>query len=183
MDFFEVVKARRSIRRFKQGARVRPEDVRAMLEAARLAPSAKNLQPWYIVVVRDEARKEALAEAAMGQRFVAEADVVMVCLSDPARSPRWHDKDAMIALEHVALAATALGYGSCWIGAFDGEAVRRIVGAPEGLEVVAMMAVGVPDEAPPPRPRRPPDELFFSEEFGRPWGRVAAGGHKKPRSY
>jgi len=137
------------------------------LEAARLAPSARNLQPWYIVVVRDPERKKELAKAAMGQMFIADAGVVLVCLSDPTRSPKWHDKDAMIALEHVALAATALGYGSCWIGAFDPEAVRRIVRAPEGLEVVAMMAIGVPDESPPPRPRRPLDEIAFSEEFGK----------------
>jgi len=168
MDFFEVVRARRSIRRYKPGVGLRPEDLRAILEAARLAPSAKNLQPWYFVVVEDPARKEALARAAMGQMFIAQASVIIVCLSDPGRSPRWHDKDAMIALEHVALAATALGYGSCWIGAFDPEAVKRIIKAPEGLEVVAMMAIGIPDEEPPPRPRRPLSELAFSEEFGRP---------------
>jgi len=168
MDFFEVVRVRRSIRRYKPGVGLEPGHLRAILEAARLAPSAKNLQPWYLVVVEDQRRKEALAEAAMGQRFIADASIVVVCLSDPARSPRWHDKDAMIALEHVALAATALGYGSCWIGAFDREAVKRIIRAPEGLEVVAMMAIGVPDEEPPPRPRRPLSELAFSEEFGRP---------------
>ena len=167
MEFFEVVRARRSIRRYEKGARIPPEHVRAMLEAARLAPSAKNLQPWYIVVVRDPERKRALARAAMGQAFVADAGVVFVCLSDPRRSPRWHDKDAMIALEHIALAATALGYGSCWIGAFDEEAVRRVVGAPAGLRVVAMVVVGVPAESPPPRPRRPLSQLAFSEEFGR----------------
>ncbi len=167
MEFFEVVKSRRSIRRYKPGEPVRPEDLKAILEAARLAPSARNLQPWYIVVVRNPERKKELAKAAMGQMFIADASVVLVCLSDPMRSPKWHDKDAMIALEHVALAATALGYGSCWIGAFDPEAVRRIVKAPEGLEVVAMMAIGVPDERPPPRPRRPLDEIAFSEEFGK----------------
>ena len=168
MDFFDAVRARRSIRRFVRGAQVRPEDVKAMLEAARLAPSAKNLQPWYLVVVRDEERKRALAEAANRQMFVADAGVVFVCVSDPGRSPRWHDKDAMIALEHIALAATALGYGSCWIGAFDEGAVKRVVKVPEPLRVVALMAVGVPDESPPPRPRRRLEELAFSEEFGRP---------------
>jgi len=168
MEFFEVVRSRRSIRRYRPGGPVRPEDLKAILEAARLAPSAKNLQPWYLVVVRDPERKKELARAAVGQMFIADADVVLVCLSDPARSPRWHDKDAMIALEHAALAATALGYGSCWIGAFDPEAVKRIVRAPEGLEAVAMMAIGVPDESPPPRPRRPLEEMAFSEEFGKP---------------
>jgi len=167
MDFFEAVRKRRSIRRYKRGGKVEPGDLREILEAARLAPSAKNLQPWYLVVVRDPARKEALARAAMGQGFIADADVILVCLSDPRRSPRWHDKDAMIALEHVALAATALGYGTCWIGAFRAGEVKEVIKAPEGLEVVALMAIGVPDESPPPRPRRPLEELAFSEEFGR----------------
>ncbi len=168
MEFFEVVKARRSIRRYRPGEPVKPEHLKAILDAARLAPSAKSLQPWYLVVVRDRERKLALAKAAQGQMFIADAGVVLVCLSDPGRSPKWHDKDAMIALEHVALAATALGYGSCWIGAFDPEAVRQVVGAPRELEVVALMAIGVPDESPPPRPRRPLSQLAFSEEFGRP---------------
>ena len=162
------MRARRSIRRFRPGEPVRPEDLKAILEAMRLAPSAKNLQPWYVVVVQDPRRKRALAEAANRQMFVADAGAVLVCLSDPGRSPKWHDKDAMIALEHAALAATALGYGSCWIGAFDPEAVRRIIRAPEELSVVAMMAIGVPDESPPPRPRRPLSQVAFSEEWGRP---------------
>jgi len=168
LEFFEVVRARRSIRKYKKGAEVRAEHLKAMLEAARLAPSARNLQPWYLVVVRDEKRKEELARAAMNQAFVAEASVVIVCLSDPRISPRWHDKDAMIAMEHIALAATALGYGSCWIGAFDERSVREVIGAPEELKVVALMAIGVPDERPPPRPRKPMSEFAFSEEFGRP---------------
>ena len=168
MDFFEVVRARRSIRRYRRGEPVREEDLMLILEAMRLAPSAKNLQPWQVVVVEDQERKEELARAAHNQMFVADAGVVLVCLSDPRKSPRWHDKDAMIALEHAALAATALGYGSCWIGSFDPEAVRRIVRAPDELVVVAMMAIGVPDESPPPRPRRPLEEMAFSEEFGRP---------------
>ena len=168
MSFIELVRARRSIRRFKRGAPVKDEDLRLMLEAARLAPSAKNAQPWYFVVVREEERKRALARAAMNQSFVADAGVVIVCLSDPRVSPRWHDKDAMIAMEHIALAATDLGYGSCWVGAFDEEAVREVVKAPRELKVVALMAIGVPDEHPLPRPRKPLERIAFSEEFGRP---------------
>ena len=167
MEFFDVVRARRSIRRYRRGEPVREEDLKLILEAMRLAPSAKNLQPWHVIVVRERGRKEALARAAHNQRFVADAGVVLVCLSDPRISPKWHDKDAMIALEHAALAATALGYGSCWIGAFDPEAVKRIVKAPGELVAVAMMAIGVPDESPPPRPRRRLEELASSEEFGR----------------
>ena len=169
MDFFQVVRARRSVRRFRPGEPVEPGDLEAILEAARLAPSAKNLQPWCFVVVRDPDRKRALARAARRQWFVADAGVVIVGLSDPGRSPRWHDRDLMIALEHMALAATALGYGSCWIGALDPEEVKRIVGAPGELEVVALLAIGVPAEEPPPRPRRPLSEIVFSEEYGRPW--------------
>ena len=168
MEFFDVVRARRSIRKYERGEPVRAEDLRLILEAMRLAPSAKNLQPWHVIVVRDQERKKALARAAHNQRFVADADVVLVCLSDPGVSPKWHDKDAMIALEHAALAATALGYGSCWIGAFDPEAVKRIVKAPEELVAVAMMVIGVPGESPPPRPRKRLEELASSEEFRRP---------------
>jgi len=66
------------------------------------------------------------------------------------------------------LAATALGYGTCWIGAFNEDEVKRIVNAPEELAVIALLPIGVPNENPPPRPRKPFEELFFSEVYGSP---------------
>jgi len=74
----------------------------------------------------------------------------------------------MIAIEHMILAATALGYGTCWIGAFNENEVRKILRIPENLAVIALLPVGIPDESPPPRPRKPFKEIFFKESYGIP---------------
>lgn len=174
MDLFEAIEKRRSIRRYRPDP-VSDEHLKKILEAARLAPSGKNLQPWRFVIVRDAERKKMLAKASMNQMFIAEADVVVVILSDPTiySSPGTKRRipylqDPMIAVEHMVLAATALGYGTCWIGAFDGDEVKRIVKAPERLAVIALLPIGVPDESPPPKPRKPFEEIFFKEEYGVP---------------
>ena len=165
MEVLEVVRKRRSIRRYRTEP-VASEDLKKMLEAARLAPSAGNRQPWYFIVVRDAEIKRKLAEAAAHQMFIADADVIVVGVSDPRRSPRWHDRDLMIAMEHLILEATELGYGTCWIGAFNEDRVKEILGIPEEYRVVALTPVGVPDESPPPRPRRSLEEIVFQDKWG-----------------
>jgi len=88
-----------------------------------------------------------------------------VAIGDPEKSARWHEKDTMIALEHVVLAATALGYGTCWIGAFDEDAVKSLLKIPAKMKVVALLPIGMPDEKPAPRRRRELSEIFFKEEW------------------
>ena len=140
---FEVIKARRSIRRYEPKPIPR-EDLEKIFEAARLAPSAKNLQPWRFVVITDPEKKKELAKACWNQMFVADAAVIVVALSDPNLSPRWHDKDTMIAIEHMVLVAADLGYGTCWIGAFDNQRLKRLLRIPEQVQVVAVIPMGYP---------------------------------------
>jgi nitroreductase len=143
-----------------------PESVLGkILEAARLAPSAKNLQPWRFVIVREQRLKEELAEACFGQGFIAEASAVFVCIVDPKES-RWTTVDAAIALEHMVLQAVELGYGSCWIGAFDEKAVKSLLGVPEHLHAVAVLPIGIPAERPSATPRKLLEEIAFFEKFG-----------------
>ncbi|MFQ6081165.1 MAG: nitroreductase family protein [Candidatus Bathyarchaeia archaeon] len=167
MEVLEAIKKRRSIRRFRLEP-IPDETLQLILEAARLAPSAGNRQPWRFIVVKDAERKRALAEATDNYLFIADAPVIIVTLGDPNASPRWFRQDPMIAIEHMVLAATALGYGSCWIGGFDEEKVKRILGVPERLAVIAMLPIGVPGESPPPRPRKAPMEIVYLEEYGKP---------------
>ncbi len=166
MSAYEVILKRRSIRKYKPEP-IGREALLKILEAARQAPSAGNRQPWYFIVVRDPELKREVAKACASQMFIADADVVVVGVSDPTRSPKWHDRDIMIAMEHIALVATELGLGTCWIGAFDEERVKKLLGVPEELRVVALMPVGVPAESPGPRPRRPLEEIAFLDKFGR----------------
>lgn len=168
MDVFEAIRTRRSVRKY------RPEPIpndrlERIFEAARLAPSAGNRQPWRFVVVRDADRKKALAGAANNQSFLSEAAAIVAAVGDPEVSTRWHEKDPMTAVEHMALAATALGYGTCWIGAFDEDAVKRLLKIPAKMRVVALLPIGIPNETPAPKPRKQLSEIFFEEEWQTPW--------------
>jgi nitroreductase len=168
MDVFEAIKTRRSIREYKPEL-IPHEKLEIILDAARLAPSAANRQPWRFVVVQDADRKKTLAEAADNQTFMIDAAAIVVAVGDPEVSTRWHEKDTMIALEHMVLAATALGYGTCWIGAFDEDAVKRLLKIPAKMKVVALLPIGVPGEKPASKPRKAIPEIFFKEEWQTPW--------------
>lgn len=175
MDVFEAIRGRRSIRRFT------PEDVDdeallKILDAARWAPSAGNLQPWRFIVVRSRERRRRLAEAALGQRFIEEAPVDIVVCADTRVSawgygPRGERlyciQDTAAATQNILLAAHALGLGTCWVGAFDERRVSEVVGLPDGVRPVAIVALGHPAESPPPRPRRGLNEVVYSEVYGR----------------
>ena len=173
MDFFSVIEKRRSIRKYRADP-VSDEDLKRVLEAGRLAPSGGNRQPWSFVVVRERQTKDALAIASSNQGFIAQAFVVIVVLSDPSAYPKTslqssrigYKQDPMIAVEHMALAATALGYGTCWIGAFKEGEVKKIVNAPEYLTAIALLPIGVPDEDLPAKPRKPLSEIAYSEIYG-----------------
>lgn len=171
MAFFRVTAARRSVRRFKDRA-VDDATLKRILETASRAPSAGNLQAYEIVVVRDAARRAALARAALGQQQVAQAPVVLVFLAHPARSSTKYGKrgaelyciqDATIACAHAQLAVTAVGLGSCWVGAFKPNAVRAAVKARSTLVPVALLPLGHSAERPPATGRRSLSELVHKE--------------------
>jgi nitroreductase len=169
MDFFETVRARRSVRAFRPDP-VDEADIERILEAARLAPSANNRQEWRFVVVRDALTRQMLSIAAEGQAFVAEAPVVVAaCAVESSHVMRSghpaYAIDLAIAIEHMALASASLGLGSCWIGAFNEARVREILGIPESVRVVELLALGHPDHEPNPRPRKPMDEIVRNEKW------------------
>lgn len=168
MDIFEAIRGRRSIRNYRQEP-IPDDKLEMIFEAARLAPSAANRQPWRFIVVRDANRRKALAGAANNQGFLSDAAAIVAAVGDPEVSTSWHEKDTMIALEHMALTATALGYGTCWIGAFDEDAVKRLLKIPAKMRVVALLPIGIPNETPAPRPRKELSEIFFKEEWQTPW--------------
>ncbi len=167
MDIFKIIETRRSIRKYKPNS-IPAEKLKKIFETARLAPSSGNRQPWRFVVVHKEKRKRALAEVAKNQSFLMDAAVIVAAIGDPTASERWHEKDVMIAVEHMVLAASALGYGTCWIGAFDEEKVKSLLKIPSDHRAVALLPIGVPNESPQPKPRKEISELFFEEEYGKP---------------
>jgi nitroreductase len=167
-DFLSLIQSRRSIRVF-QSRPVEDDKLQQILEAARLAPSAGNLQAYAIRVVRDHATKAKLVRAALGQPFLADAPLVIGFLADPERSAvkyrqRGADlyslQDSTIACAYAQLAATSLGLGSVWVGAFDDAAVVTALGSRSGLRPVALLPIGYPAEAPGPTPRRSLEDLL-----------------------
>lgn len=164
-DTLSTIMARRSVRAYEPMP-IPDEDLRAILEAARQAPSASNRQPLHFVVVRDPEQKRRIAAAAAQQHWMAQADVIVVAAGFPAQSAKWYRVDVAIALQNLVLAAASLGYGTCWIGAFSEPAIKAIVGLPEEAEVVALTPVGRPAERPPARPRKPVEQLFSWDRYG-----------------
>ena len=148
--------------------------IQAILDAVLLAPSAGDLQAYRVVIVEDPKTKSALADAAHGQRFIAEASVVFVFLADPERSAAKYGQrgrllfslqDATLAAAYAQLSAADLGLASCWVGAFDDDAVADAVNAPKGLRPIAIIPLGKPAEMPDRPPRRSREELIVNEGF------------------
>lgn len=167
MDVFECIQQRRSIRAY-QDRPIPEEALRRILEAINAAPSAGNLQAYKVFLIRDAARRRALAGASYNQDYVAQAPVVLVFCTDAARSASKYGRrgerlyclqDATIACAYAQLAAVALDLGTVWIGAFDDDAVIRALNLPRGLHPVAILPIGYPDESPAPRPRRALEDL------------------------
>jgi len=151
-NFLEIVEKRKSIRAYKD-IMVEKEKLDYVLEAFRKAPSAKNLQPWKLVVITDKNIIRDLAVACKNQTFISEAPIVIVACAKEEEAYGMmggylnsYPVDIGISLEHLILAATEQGLGTCWIGAFNEKAVKDVIGAPENVRVVAATPLGYPDE-------------------------------------
>jgi nitroreductase len=172
MEFLELVTSRRSVRSFRTDP-VSNEELTPLFEAMRWAPSAGNAQPWRLHVVRPSALRQRLAEAALGQRFIAQAPVVLVVAVELAEAQRAYGsrgtdlyglQDTAAALQNALLAAAAAGLGSCWVGAFREELVSEALNLPATHRPVALVPVGWPAETPQAPARRPLKDLVIHWE-------------------
>lgn len=150
MDFFELIKSRKSMREF-QDKPIEREKLDKILAAVILAPSAGNLQAFKIFLVRDQKKKQALAKAALGQSSVSQADAVLVFAACPQESAAKYSQrgeelyavqDATIACAHAQLAVHALGLSTVWVGAFKEDQVKRSLNMEPGLRPIAMLPIG-----------------------------------------
>jgi nitroreductase len=173
MEFADVVRARRSVRAYRKKP-VEPSKLEAVLTAANAAPSAGNLQGYDVVTVKDAAARARLAEASLGQAFVAQAPVVLVFCANARRSGAKYGRrgealyavqDATIAAAYAQLAAVDEGLATAWVGAFDEAAVAEIVGAPPHARPVAILPVGYAAEKPEAAGRRAMEDLVRNETF------------------
>jgi nitroreductase len=173
MDVFEAIKNRRSIRTYKKQG-LTQETLNQLCDAARLAPSAGNAQSWAFVVAAQVKTKLALSKAAYGQKSLEEASAVFVVCADEKIAEEAYGsrgktlyclQDTAAAVENILLAACAMGLGTCWIGAFREEEIRKVINCPPHMRPVALVPVGYPNESPSARPRRPLNEVMYTESF------------------
>jgi len=169
MDVAKAIRDRRSVRSY-ENKDIPQEVLIKALEAARIAPSANNRQPWKFVVVREAAKRKALAKAAKEQQFVAEAPVVIAAVAlEPERTMTCgvptYAVDLAIAVDHMTLAAVQQGLGSCWIGAFYQEDVKKLLEIPDECKVAALLTLGYPRDQARFKNRKSLDEIVCYEKW------------------
>jgi nitroreductase len=164
MKIIEEIAERRSIRDYS-GKTIEPEKLTRILEAARLAPTARNQQDWNLVLVKNPDIKEKLVESASPQQqFLKGAPIIIAaCALNPAYVMRCGHPayliDLAIVLEHIALQAVREGLGTCWIGSFDELKAKTVLNIPANFRIVELMSLGYPEQIPPERPRKPIQDL------------------------
>ena len=170
MDCIETINRRRSIRKFKN-IDIGKENMDLLLNAAQAAPSAGNMQGRDFIIVSDRTIKRELVIAAHDQHFIASAPVIIVAVANIRRSSNRYGKrgelyaiqDATASVMNIMLAATSVGLGTCWIGAFDEETVKDILKIPISERPIAMVPVGYPDEDPAMPQRMDLDQILHRE--------------------
>lgn len=165
---FDLIKNRRSVRHF-DGKPLPDEQIEQILEAGRWAPSGANAQPWRFIVVTQKDTLKAIAERCyyklFKSRHVGEAGAVVVICADPDAGSPTYMLDCAIAGTNMTLMATALGIGSCWIGAFEEPALRGILHIPEKLKMIALIAFGYEVGKASIPPRLPLSGIVHNEAY------------------
>jgi nitroreductase len=170
MEFQELVRKRYSVRGYSPRP-VEEDKLARVLEAARMAPTACNLQPFRVVVIPTEGREAELRRIYGRPWFVQAPLVLAVCALPGEAWKRRHDGwnaaevDATIAMDHLILAATAEGLGTCWIAAFDPKAAREVLGLPDEVVPVGFTPLGYPDDSAPPKKRLPLSALVRRDRW------------------
>jgi nitroreductase len=169
MDVFTAISQRSSVRAYKD-SKVEEDKLKKILEAGRLAPSASNRQDWKFVIVKATEIRKKLAEAAFGQSFIEEAPVVIVaCGTEPnaimACGQPAYTVNVSIAFSFMILQAYELGLGTCWIGAFKEDEVKKILKIPKEVRVVAMTPLGYPDQPLSQKSRKALDQIVCFEKY------------------
>ncbi|MBS3116097.1 nitroreductase family protein [Candidatus Woesearchaeota archaeon] len=172
-DIIELIKSRRTIKHFLPKF-VSWENISKIIDAARHAPSCGNLQNWKFLVVLDSNLKQAVAEAAHEQYEIAIAGALIIVLGEPEKAERYYSlrgerlytvQNCAAAMENMLLEAHSLGLGTCWIGAFDEEAIRMMFKIPENIRPQAIVAVGYPKEIPPKPPKYPLEAVIYFHKW------------------
>jgi nitroreductase len=169
MEVMEAIEKRNSIRRYEDRP-VPEESLLRVLEAARLAPSGRNCQDWKFIVVRDEEKRQELGRLSGGQYHVHTAPVIIAAVATdpedlmPCGIPT-SPVNLAIAIDHMTLAALEEGLGTCWIGAFAQEEVKKLLGVPEHMSIINLLTLGFPGEAGGPKSRKKLEKIVCYDTY------------------
>ena len=181
MEIIHEIQERRSVRKYKSD-RVEEKDILQIIEAARLAPSGSNTQPWRFVIIKDEKMKAKIVEADHQQKWMLLAPVFIVCIADirsrmeecqtleldeTSCSPELKQiiRDTSIAISYMLLEAKHIGLDTCWTGWYDQKEMKSVLGLPSYMYVSGIITVGYGDEKPTQRPRMSVDEILRYEKW------------------
>lgn len=169
MNVSEAIRKRYSVRSY-QDRPVEEEKLQRVMEAARFAPSANNKQEWRYVVVQDPETRKKLSEIARGQRFVAEAPVVIAACAVTDNhvmtcGQLCYPIDVAISIDHLTLQAVEEGLGTCWIGAFFEDRAKELLGIPETVRIVDLVTLGYPADEWRPKNRLTLDQIVMKERW------------------
>ena len=169
MDFSELVRQRYSVRAYKPDP-VTDADLEQILEDACLAPTAANRQAFQLIVIHTVGREEEL-KRIYGRDWFVQAPLVICVCGLPGENwvrrdgKNYNDVDVAIVMDHLILSAANLGLGTCWIGAFDPDAAREVLGLPDGVEPIAFTPLGYPADQLRPKTRKAVSELVRHERW------------------
>jgi len=166
MDAIEAITSRRVQRAF-DSREVEQEKLTRIIDAGRHAMSARNMQPWQFVIIRDRNRLKEIGALCTTGRFVAEAPSAIVILKDTSNT-RWADVDCAQAVQNMSVAGWALGLGTCWVGNFDANKIGEMLSVPAGWAIFTILPFGYSDPKRPPeaRPLKPRNEMVHHERVG-----------------
>jgi nitroreductase len=166
MDTFDCIRTRRTTRTFVS-KEVPEQSLGKILEAGRLTPSARNLQPWHFVVIQDKATLKQLGSLCTTGRFIEQASCAVAVVTDPANN--WHEIDGARAVQNMELAGWNEGLGTCWIGSMERERIKELLAIPKQLHLLTILPFGYPVEpkAPRRRTKKRPDEVCHWGKFGQ----------------
>lgn len=169
MEFFDVMRSRISIRKYKDTP-VEREKINELLDLMRIAPSAGNRQEWKFVAVTEEEQLKKLRVACESRGPAMTAPLIFcICATEyTGMNDSGYNRgtiDTSIATTYLHLATYGMGLGSCWVGSFDSDMATEITGCPDGTRVVTIVTVGYPDEAPNPRPRKALEDVAVYDHF------------------
>ena len=167
MEVKDAIASRLSIRRYAESPSLSHKHMKTLFRALQLAPSANNGQNWEFIFVDDAELKRRLVVACANQSFVGSCKYFIAGVADPGQ--KWHMVDITIALTNFTLQAAELGYGTCWIGAFDENSVKGILGVPDERKVVICMTFGTPEGRHIPRGRKALEKFIYLNHHGQPW--------------